>query len=159
MATAQPDRRKIRYQSLADVLHDAERLATGQHRTTGNWSYGQILKHLAMSADACFDGFGDINVPWWARWFIAPLVKKQFLLQTMRAGVKLPRNAIRLLPPDDASVEEGLVHFRRALARFDIEAPTAPHPFLGKLRNKEEYLLLQLRHCELHMSFVHPRLS
>jgi hypothetical protein len=46
---------------------------------------------------------------------------------------------------------------RKAIERFKTETPTAPHPFLGRMKNKEEYILLQLRHSELHMSFVHPQ--
>lgn len=155
MATAEKIRRTLRYESLDDIVREAEELAGRAHRTTGNWTYGQILRHLAKGADACFDGFGDFRVPWWARWFIAPLVKKRFLRETMRAGIKVPENVSTLMPEAGVSVEEGLRHLRQALARFQTETPTRPHPFLGRLKNKDEYVALILRHSELHMSFVH----
>jgi hypothetical protein len=156
MATAHIERRTLRYESLAEQLHDAQQLAAAPHRTTGSWTYAQILEHLAMAADACFDGFGEINVPWWARWFIAPLAKRRFLTRTMPAGIKLPGRAERLMPREDVTVAEALDHLRRALGRFDQEAPSAPHPFLGRLKSKQEYIALNLRHAELHMGFVHP---
>jgi hypothetical protein len=156
MATADITRRQLRFESLDDILRDAERLAARPHRTAGNWSYGQILRHLAKGADACFDGFGPTFVPWWARWFVAPVVKKRFLRETMRAGIKVPEKVTTLLPEADVSVAAGLQHLRQALARFQSETPDKPHPFLGRLRNKDEYVALMLRHSELHLSFVHP---
>ena len=156
MATVEISRRKLRFDSLEEMLGDAERLAERPHRTTGNWTYGQILSHLAKGTDACFDGFGDFRAPWWARWFIAPFMKRKFLHETMRAGFQLPKDADRLMPTAEVSVPDALSHLRKSLDRFKTETPAAPHPFLGRLRNKDEYILLQLRHSELHMSFVHP---
>jgi hypothetical protein len=156
MATARVERRPVRYQSLEDVLVDAEHLAVEGFRTTGNWTFGQILKHLAMGGDACFDGFGDWRAPWWARTFVAPLLRKRFLYVAMPAGIRFPDTADRLLPPERVLVEEALEHLRRSIARFENEMPNQPHPFLGRLRSRDEYLALMYRHCELHMSYVHP---
>jgi len=156
MATAEIARRKLRFESLDELLHEAEQMAGRPHRTTGKWTYGQILSHLAKGCDACFDGFGGFRVPWWARWLIAPLVKRRFLTKAMRAGIRVPLQETTLMPEPDVSVEQALVHLRQALARFKSEAPSKPHPFLGRLRNKEEYVALMLRHSELHLSFVHP---
>ena len=157
MVTPYLERRKLTFYSLDDILRDAEQLAAAEHRTTGQWTYGQILHHMAKGADACFDGFGPTFVPWWARWFIAPLAKKRFLTTTMRAGIKVPPEVSQLTPDPQISVEAALAELRRALGRFERETPTMPHPFLGRLRNKQEYIQLQLRHSELHLSFVHPR--
>ena len=157
MAIARIERRTLSFQSLDDILRDAEQLAVSPQRTTGQWTCGQILHHLAKGADACFDGFGDNSfVPWWARWFIAPLMKKQFLNKTMRAGIKVPPEVTSLTPDPHISVAAALAELRRALGRFETETPTMPHPFLGRLKNKQEYIQLQLRHSELHLSFVHP---
>ena len=156
MAAIEVARRKLRFESLDDILREAEQMAARPHRTTGKWTYGQILRHLAKGCDACFDGFGDPTfVPWWARWFIAPLMKKRFLSETMRAGIKVPPNVTTLMPEVEVSVDEALMHLRKALDRFTSEEPSQPHPFLGRLRNKDEYVALVLRHSELHLSFVH----
>jgi len=156
MATTQTERRTLRFGLLEEVICDAEQLAERPHRTTGKWTYGQILSHLAKGADACFDGFGNFLAPWWARWFIAPLVKRRFINGPMRAGIQVPLSKTTLMPEPDISVDDGLAHLRRAMARFDAEMPGQPHPFIGKLRSRDEYVALMLRHCELHMSFVHP---
>ena len=49
-------RRELRYDNYDELLADAERLAGKEVRTLGNWSYGQILRHLARSIDAMIDG-------------------------------------------------------------------------------------------------------
>jgi hypothetical protein len=42
--------------STATFPADAERLATIERRTPGNWSLGQIVKHPAKSLDMMIDG-------------------------------------------------------------------------------------------------------
>src|SRR5262245_16988412 len=147
-------RRAIRYVSLDEFQADAERLARGKFRTVGQWSYPQILDHLARSMTASLDGFG-FKAPWWARTLIAPLVKNSFLTKTMRAGFKLPQSAKSLVPAGDASLPAALESLRLAMTRCTHETPQAEHPFLGKLAS-QEWNSLYLRHAELHMSFVVP---
>jgi hypothetical protein len=155
MSTATPTaRRTVHYSSFDELLADAERMSAGHCRTVGRWTYPQILKHLALTADAMFDGFG-FKAPWFARVLIAPLVRNSFLTKPMRAGFKLPKRAAKIIPAADASLAEALPHFRRAIGRFERETPTAEHPFIGKMA-PQEAKSLALRHAELHMSFVVP---
>lgn len=150
---APTQRRSVRYQSLSDIRADADRLAIGPVRTCGRWTYGQILQHLGDTVHCAFDGFG-FQAPWWARTFIAPFMKNSFLTKTMPAGFTLPKAAAKLLP-GDVSTEQALANLHRALDRLEQDAPGAAHPFFGKLAS-QEWLLLTLRHCELHMSFAQP---
>lgn len=145
-------RRTIRYNSLAEILDDAERLASGKFRTLGNWSFGQILEHMARSMNCSIDGFG-FQAPWFARKLIAPFVKNSFMTKTMRAGFKLPESGKALIPPSPVSVETGLEHLRQAFRRFDRELRRAPHPLFGPLAS-QEWVSIHQRHAELHMSFV-----
>jgi hypothetical protein len=147
-------RRKLHYTSLDDLQSDAERLAKGEFRTVGQWSYPQILDHLARTMTASLDGFG-FKAPWWARTFIAPLAKNSFLTKPMRAGFKLPKSATALAPSADVSLSAAMENLRKAMTRCTGETPQAEHPFLGKLAS-QEWNALYLRHAELHMSFVIP---
>lgn len=71
-------RRTVRYASLSELLSDAEQLSAMKTRTLGNWSFGQILKHIAMSLDSSIDGAGfALPVP--ARWLMSLLMKRKFL--------------------------------------------------------------------------------
>lgn len=152
--TAAPARRVVRYQSLAELLADAEQLAANGHRTIGNWSLGQILDHISRPMVRAIDGFG-FKAPWFARALIAPFIKNSLITKGMRPGFKLPKNAESLLPPSDISVTAGLENLRKAIHRFEREPGRQPHPFLGNLAS-QEWLNLMLRHAELHMGFVLP---
>lgn len=152
-AATRPQRRVLRFESLDDILADAERMASSPHVTVGNWSLGQILDHLARGSDALFDGFG-FQAPWLARALLAPLVKKRVLNRSMPAGFRLPaRGRAALVSESPVEIQEGLAQLQKSLRRFDAESPDQPHPFLGRL-TRDEAIRLQLRHAELHLSFV-----
>ena len=55
--------RQISYQSYDDLLVDAEHLASQQVTTLGNWSFAQILEHLAISLEGSIDGM-NFKAPW-----------------------------------------------------------------------------------------------
>jgi hypothetical protein len=143
-------RRQVRYESYADLLADAEQLARTKVKTLGNWSYGQILKHVAQSTDSSIDGSG-FALPAPVRWLFSLLMKRKFLTQPIPAGFKAPKN----FQPQEASVDEALCLLRTAIARQASENQRAMHPAFGKI-SKDEWTLFNLRHAEMHMSFVVP---
>ena len=155
--TAVVKRRSVEYSTVAAFRADAEKLAAGQYETVGNWSFGQILLHLANAVNGSFDGY-PFSLPWYMRIvrpFVVPFVKKSFLTQPMKPGFKLPKSAEQYLPQPDVTTEEALSQLQATLNRFEKESPEAEHPFLGTLTPKE-WVALHLRHAELHMSFVRP---
>ncbi len=144
------NRRSVRYASLQELLSDAQRLAASEVRTLGNWSYGQILKHLALSIDSSIDGTGFM-LPAPARWLMSLLMKKRFLSQPIPAGFK----SVAKFIPSETSVEEGLAALRAAIERQQHNTSRALHPAFGKL-STEEWDAFNQRHAEMHMSFVVP---
>jgi hypothetical protein len=147
-------RRELHFNSLADILAEAENLASRPCRQLGNWSLGYSLYHLAGPMKFALDG-ADFRVPFYIRW-IAPLFKKQFLNRPMKPGFNLPKDADeRLLPKREVSTQEGLNELRTAIDRMDREPQRHPSPFLGKL-TPEEVDKLNCRHAEMHLSFFVP---
>jgi Protein of unknown function (DUF1569) len=62
--TAKVDgRRKLDYASLEEVLADADRLSSRPVKVLGNWSAGQIFRHLALAFNGSIDGF-TMTFPW-----------------------------------------------------------------------------------------------
>lgn len=141
-------RRQVRYESYDDLIADAERLASMDVRTHGSWSFGQIIKHLADSLDSSIDGTG-FSLPAPVRWLMTLLMKKKFLYGAISPGFKSSAKFI----PGETSVEEGLAALRKAVGRQDQEDHRAPHPGFGKI-TKDEWTAFNLRHAEMHMSFV-----
>lgn len=148
-------RRELHYDSLDAFLNDAEHVARVKHHTVGKWTYAQIIDHLAKTMRCGFDGFG-FRAPWFVRYLIAPLIKNSFLIKPMKPGFKLPRKlAAVILPADDVALQPALESLRQVIARGKRETPKAEHPAFGKLAS-QEWTSLNLRHAELHMSFVVP---
>ena len=95
-------RRKLDYKSLTELLADADRLGSGPVKALGNWSAGQIFRHLAVSYNSSIDGF-TMTFPWYMR-LMAKIFKNKLLAGPMPAGINLaPANAKtvrpRRLPP------------------------------------------------------------
>lgn len=145
-------RRTVHYESLDDLLADAERLAGGEVRMLGNWTLGQVLGHLAAALDASIDGFPG-KMPWPIR-IIAKLFMRKMLLQgPLKPGFKLPPQAEAKMVPQEMSVAEGLSKLREAIERQGRETNRARHLALGNI-TREQWTQAHLRHAELHMSFA-----
>lgn len=147
-------RRTVHYASLQEVLADAERLSSGDAKTLGNWSAGQIYRHLARAFNGSIDGF-KATFPWYIR-LMAGLFKKKLIAGAMPPGIKLPPNFARTVIPEPTSVEEGLAELRAAIARLEQEPHRAKSPVFGNL-TKEEWDRIHLNHAQLHMSFLVPQ--
>lgn len=146
-------RRTVRYENFNELLDEAERLATMRTTELGNWSKGQIYQHLAFALTAMLDG-APFSLPAPVRWVLGWIMKRRLLTQTLRPGFKLPRSAAQLLP-GEVSTEAGLALLRAAVERVLATDQRAVNAVLGHL-SKAESDQFQLRHCEMHMSFIIP---
>jgi len=160
MTTSQPvdtravqGRRSVRYESFDDLLADAESLARVPTRAVGNWSAGQIYRHLAVSIDAMIDR-SPFQLPAPMRWLLRLLFLRRMTTRTLAPGFQLPRSAARMIPPP-TETGAGLDLLRRAIARIKSTDERAPHGGFGRL-TREQWDAFQLRHAELHMSFLVP---
>jgi hypothetical protein len=152
--TAKVDgRRKLDYASLEEVLADADRLSSGPVKVLGNWSAGQIFRHLALAFNGSIDGF-TMTFPWPLR-VMAKIFRKKLLGGPMPAGFKLPSEGGKALAPEPTSTEAGLADLHAAVARLERESHRAKHPMFGDL-TKEQWNKIHLAHASLHMSFLVP---
>ncbi len=138
----------VHYESLDQMLADAERLFANHASTLGNWSAGQIFSHLAGTMNSSIDGFKfSMGAP--LRLILNLFMKRKFLTKGLPAGFKGNQSSLPAEIPD----EEGLNRLRTAVKRQKDESNRAPHPGFGKL-TREEWEAFHLRHAELHMSFL-----
>jgi hypothetical protein len=152
MSTTTASRRHVRYNSFDEVLADAERAVQGKAETTGNWSLGKILAHLAIANEKSIDGFG-FQAPLPVRMIAGTFLKRRILKKGLKPGFRLPKRAAQVLVPEEINADAALDHLRRSVERLKSETKRSPHPFLGPMA-VEESNCLNLRHAELHMSFV-----
>ena len=74
----------------------------------------------------------------------------------IKPGFKLPPKAEAVFWPDqEFDVQEALNHLKESTERYDKQGPMPKHPMFGKL-SREQNDRLNIRHAELHLSFVHP---
>ena len=145
-------RRQIAYANLDEVVADANRLVAAGAATSGNWSLGQILEHVATVMDKSIDGFEvwpPLPVRLVGRWFL----KKRFLKEGMPAGFQLKGPIAKELLPPAVEPRQALDHLRRAVQRLQEDQNRADHPFFGRL-TFDESNRINCRHAELHFSFI-----
>lgn len=151
-------RRRLRLESVDHVLSEVERLVEAEQHgllvQLGNWTLGQTLGHLAAWAEYSYTGL-PFDPPFFIRWLVR-LQKRRFLEGPMPAGVKIPRVAGGTYAIEPVSLDDSWPRFRQVLRRLETEAPTLSHKLLGPLTH-EEWVALNLRHCELHLGFFVPR--
>jgi hypothetical protein len=70
-------RRELRFNSLDEVVADAERLVAAPNtKTIGNWPLDRLIGHLTSSVNGSIDGF-PAKAPWFIR-LASPLLKRRF---------------------------------------------------------------------------------
>jgi hypothetical protein len=146
-------RRKLNFSSYDELLACARGLSQSPTRQLGNWSLGQICEHLAAAMDMAIDG-PSFKPSLVARWF-GPLFKRRFLTRGLPSGVQLPKTAVKLLPRGCES-DAGLAALERAIERLKRDPKRTRHAVFGHLTH-DEWDQLQLRHAEMHLSFIEPQ--
>jgi hypothetical protein len=151
-----PARRVIRFESAADVLAEAERIVAAERAGTlrrgGNWTPGQCFGHLAGWIGFCFDGYPVVAPPEMAA--RAQVRKPTALREGLMAGFHIPGVEGGTAAIEPLATDEGLSRLRAGWSRLQGGMPRFPHPFFGML-TYEEWIMLHLRHAELHMSYLH----
>ena len=141
-------RREVRYETMEELLEDVKNYSGTDVKMIGNWSQGQIFKHLADTMDLSIDGFG-MKFPLPLRIFVKLFMKNKFLYKAIPSGFKAPDQ----FQPDETSTEEGVELITKAIARQQEDSNRALHPGFGTL-TLEEWTQFHLRHAEMHMSFM-----
>ncbi|MBC8002197.1 MAG: DUF1569 domain-containing protein [Opitutaceae bacterium] len=154
------DRRTLRFNSIKEVIADADRIAAAERagtlRTTGNWTAGQTFGHLAAWANYPYDGYpAALRPPWILKTLLKLFLKNKFIKGPMRPGVRIFKVSGGTLGIDPLPLEVGLEQLRNSHLRLDATCPPLPNVLMGPLTH-EQWRSLGLRHAELHLSFLHP---
>src|SRR5262249_33635839 len=147
------DRRILRFESIDEMLAEADRLAeaerAGRLKRLGNWTLRQALGHRAVWGGYGYTG-PPLKTPFFIRWLLR-LRKQKFLHQPMPAGVKIPGVKGGTLATEPMPLDEALPRLRRVMERFKTAPPTIPHNLFGRLTHAE-WKAMQLRHAEVHLA-------
>jgi uncharacterized small protein (DUF1192 family) len=161
--TKKAERRELAFKCTGCLKKELDRIEAahraGTLTTTGNWTPAQGFEHCARTWSAALDGFPPTFKPPAAVKLAAKLLfkKKAVSGQTAPAGIKPPKavtDALEVGP--EADFDETLAHLRAQIARTDAGEKFAhPSPLFGELTH-DQWLKLQLGHCQSHLGFMHP---
>lgn len=145
-------RRPVHYNTYKDLMDDVFRVAPS-HKTLGNWSLAQICDHLARSFRLQVKA-ADIVLPWSVSTFARLFLKRRFLTKSLPAGFSIPSKHVEtLVASPDLPLTQAIANLEQVIEQCKETRASQPHPLLGKL-NREEWEAFNLRHAEMHMSFV-----
>jgi hypothetical protein len=156
--TKTAERRKLRFGTVAELEAELARIEAAQRagtlRTSGNWTAGQILGHIATWLEFGWNGYPpNVKPPAIIKW-ILKRKKAGYLRDGMPAGVKIPKLEGGTLGREPMEFDAGMRRLRAALEPLKRgEAPPHGSPAFGPLDNAEA-TQLNLRHAELHLGFL-----
>jgi len=148
-------RRELHFESMQDILDDAQAATAGPHETTGNWSSGQIITHVGELIDVSLHGT-DAKMPLPLR-VMGRVLRPWLLTRPINPGLKIPKGMRpRFTPPQDVPLDRAMQRFG-ALCE-EAKQPgsmTHPSPLLGRITH-DQWVQMHCRHAELHFSFIQP---
>lgn len=154
--TRKAARRNLRFETVEALLSDIDQIeaaaVNGTLGVTGNWTPGQVLSHLAAWIEYGYDGFPIAPPPAPIRWILRWMLPGT-LRNGMRPGVRIPGVKLGTTGADDVPLADGLRRYRTAISRLTSEPAIYPSPAFGPL-SETDRVALQLRHAELHLSFL-----
>ncbi len=150
------EHRKLHFDTLADAMAEAERLAATEVTTSGSYSLGQIAEHLAITLNVAGGFIEPPKMPWFVK-LLGRAIKNMVINKPSKPGFKLPSKAQSFFwPGKELTTEQGMAKLRDAYSKFVSLENYPVHPLFGRM-TKEQSHQLQCRHFELHLGFVHPQ--
>ena len=147
------NRRVLDFRTIDEVVADVDQLVSTGYVKVGNWSLGQICRHLANFVKGSIDGFNGPRVSWLIRLFAPLAVRWMRKTRRMPAGVSVPA---AYQPGADADDAAEVARLKEALRRFELHrGPLHSSPFGGGVE-RDECLDMHLIHCSHHLSFLQP---
>lgn len=152
-------RRELAFDSLDDVVRDAEQLLAKGYDKAGNWDLAQVCGHLADWMTYPVAGFPKAPLPIrvMLRLVRATLGRKMFekyLRDGMPAGKPTMPQSVH---PPGGDPAAAVARLREAARTFQAHpGEYLPSPLFGRL-TRDEATRLQLVHCAHHLSFLTPK--
>jgi hypothetical protein len=152
-------RRALKFDTLDDVVRDADNLLEKGYDRAGNWDLSQCCHHLAFWMTCPLDGFSEAPLPvrglmWLARNTVGPGQLRKVLANGFPPGGMTDPASVKPSDGDDAGA---VAKLKGAAERFrDHAGPIVPSPFFGPM-DKATATRLQLTHAAHHLSFLVPK--
>ena len=152
MKDSSSKRRELSFEDLDGAVEETRQLQSIGYVRNGNWTLGQICRHLRTVQDPSIDGY-----PKWMSLFapIRPVIKLLFLKRLLRndSPSGIPTSSV-FIPPDDVNDEIEIQAFEESVRRFQQHRGFFhPHPGFGRL-DRTTLEKLHAAHAAHHLSFL-----
>lgn len=146
--------RNLCFRHFSEAKEEIMKLKGKKIKTSGNWSWYQILCHLADGLEFMMNGGSPKFIfPAFLQMTAGRLIWKLILFRG-RMVQGLP-NPIKKIPEADGNAETEFERLISLIEEFEsCEKIFCPHPVFGKL-TKEEWSILQAFHFANHLSYAH----
>ena len=149
--------RKLRFGSIDNCTAEVGRICVanekGSLRSSGNWTPGQIMAHVASWIEYGYDGYPIGAPPFFIRWILR-LRLRQTLRNGIPRGVRIPGVKDGTVGMEDMATPKAVERLLNALKRLqEREDAKFDSPAFGRMSH-DDRIQLNLRHAELHMGFL-----
>ncbi len=156
--TSGSHRRTLSFETIDEVIEDVNRIQSADTHGTlsvcGQWTAGEILTHLSAWIEYGYEGYPMAAAPWIVRQGMK-FYLRSILKNGMQPGGKIPGVEGGTTGQMKVATETACQRYLVALNRLASSEPVKyPSPGFGDLSN-EKRVKLNLRHAELHLSFIH----
>ncbi|MEO1529092.1 MAG: DUF1569 domain-containing protein [Planctomycetota bacterium] len=154
MTIEEAKRRTLRLADLESAVEEVERVLASGYERRGNWSLGQICRHLRLTQDASIDGY-----PRWMSLFapVRPLFRVLLLPRLLDGNsmAGLPTVSI-YVPSEDSEDAIEVDEYKRSVKRFwEHKGTFHPHPGFG-IRERDSLDRFHAAHAAHHLGFLKP---
>lgn len=149
--------RKLRFNSIDDCIAEVHRIIAaneeGSLRTSGNWTPGQVVAHVASWIEYGYEGYPVDPPPFFVRWLLRLRLRKM-LRNGMPRGVRIPGLKDGTVGMNNMATPKVGERLLLALKRLqNREEARFDSPAFGAMSH-DDRTLLNLRHAELHIGFL-----
>jgi hypothetical protein len=155
-----PARRPLAFDSLDDLVRDAEHLSAVGYDKAGKWDLAQACGHLSEWFRYQIDGFPKAPLLirpmlWLVRNTFGPAAgRRAFAAGNMRPGIPTVPQSV---PASGGDAGAAVAKLREAVARWQAyTGPLHPSPMFGTM-TKDEWRRGHLIHAAHHLSFLIPK--
>ena len=149
--------RNLAFDDLPGAVNEAKLLLASGYVQHGNWSLGQVCRHLRLVQDPSIDGY-----PWWMSIFapLRPVMRTVLMRRVLRGDSPrgIPTASI-FKPPQDLDDAAEVQAFAESVERFlSHQGKWYPHPGFGRL-DRDQLEQVHTAHAAHHLRFLGPRTS
>ena len=144
--------RRLQFDTLGAAVDDARQLLESGYVRHGNWSLGQICRHLTLVQDPSIDGYAA-----WMSLFapLRPLMRRWLLPKVLRPdSPRGIRTAPMFVPPESVDDDVEVEAFSASVERLiNHSGEFAPHPAFGRMP-RDKILAIHSAHAAHHLRFL-----